>query len=156
MKEFYEFKDAVKNIYKGIEAQKVGEEIRALGGMEGNPVKPDLILQFARENEESELYKCFDWDDTVAAEKYRLEQARRVTRAIVIIKVNDKPVEQPKTEIRAFFEEKRGGGYRPTTFILKNKDSYERLLENALAELRAFKRKYHMLTELNEIFALID
>ena len=41
-------------------------------------------------------------------------------------------------------------------YIDKGKDSYKMLLTQAYAELRAFKRKYHMLKELQEIFDMIQ
>jgi hypothetical protein len=40
--------------------------------------------------------------------------------------------------------------------IVRQEDEYKKLLERAWAELRAFKAKYAMLTELEEIFSLID
>lgn len=60
----------VKGIYKA-DAQKVADEI-------GNDkITPQEMIEKAR-NEKSELHKCFEWNDTVAAEKYRLQQARIV------------------------------------------------------------------------------
>jgi ADP-dependent phosphofructokinase/glucokinase len=47
-------------------------------------------------------------------------------------------------------------GYKPIKVIMQDKTEYEKLLERAWAELRAFKSKYAMLTELEEIFSLID
>ena len=40
--------------------------------------------------------------------------------------------------------------------MVKKNDEYEVLLNNALAELKAFKEKYSMLSELDEILTLID
>ena len=40
--------------------------------------------------------------------------------------------------------------------VVRNEDSYKELLMQAKAELRAFKNKYKMLTELEDIFNLID
>ena len=57
----------IKGIYKA-DAQKVADEIG------DKKVTPQEILEKARD-ETSELHKCFEWDDSVAAERYRLQQA---------------------------------------------------------------------------------
>lgn len=38
-------------------------------------ITPEQVLEKARD-EQSELHKCFEWNDSIAAEKYRLQQAR--------------------------------------------------------------------------------
>ena len=60
----------IKGIFKA-EAQKVADEIGE------NKVTPQEVLEKARD-ENSELHKCFEWNDSVAAEKYRLQQARAI------------------------------------------------------------------------------
>jgi len=60
----------IKGIYKA-DAQKIADEIG------DNKISPQELLEKAR-NEDSELHKCFEWDDSVAAEKYRLIQARQM------------------------------------------------------------------------------
>lgn len=38
---------------------------------------PQQILEKARD-ESTELHKCFTWDDSIAAEKYRIQEARQI------------------------------------------------------------------------------
>ena len=64
------------NLYKA-DAEKVSKEIESISN-----ATPSSILEYAR-NENSELHKCFEWDDTVAAEKYRLQQARNIVCNLV-------------------------------------------------------------------------
>lgn len=130
------------------DAQKCAEEIISLG----DKVTPDEVLEKARD-ENTELHKCFEWDDTVAAEKFRKIQARNVIRFIVI-KEEEKPKDRP--QIKVFHVTEKTGGYKPIEFIVKHEDEYKALLERAWAELRAFKAKYSMLEELREIMELID
>lgn len=135
----------------GADPQKCYEEIREIcEDVESAP--PQEILERARD-ETSELHKCFTWDDTVAAERWRLNEARVVARQLVI-----KEVEVPKDrpEIRLFYKTDNESGYKPTEIIVKQEDEYKQLLARAYAELRAFKAKYSMLNELQEIFALIS
>lgn len=130
------------------DAQKCAEEIIALG----DKITPDEVLEKARD-ESTELHKCFEWDDSVAAEKFRKIQARDVIRFIVI-KEEEKPEDRP--QIKVFHVTEKTGGYKPIEFIVKHEDEYKALLERAWAELRAFKAKYSMLEELREIMELID
>lgn len=126
----------------------VASEIMAIG----DEVSPRDVLEVARD-EDTELHKCFEWDDTVAAERYRLTQAREVIRFLVI-KEEQVPVERP--EVRFFYKIDTERGYEPTHIIVRDEDKYKALLEQAYAELRRFKAKYSMLEELSEIFELID
>lgn len=134
----------------GADAQKCYEEIMEICD-DVESASPQAILEKARD-ESTELHKCFTWDDSVAAEKWRINEARLVTRQLVI-----KEVEVPKDrpEIRLFYKTDNESGYKPTHIIVKQEDEYKQLLARAYAELRAFKAKYSMLKELQEIFELI-
>lgn len=136
----------IDNIFKA-DAQKCANEINTLG----DDIRADKVLDLAR-NKKTELHKCFEWDDTVAAEKYRLHQAHRVIRMLVV--QEDAPAEE-RPPIRLFYKAATDKGYRPVDLIVKREDEYKALLARAYAELRAFKEKYSMLTELQEIFELI-
>ena len=129
------------------DAQKVADEIRALG----DEVTPEQIVDAARD-ENTELHKCFDWDDTIAAEKWRLHQARQVVCFIVYRERDSSPETAP---VRVFHKID-SGGYKPSVMIFRNEDEYQKLLQAAYAELRAFKIKYARLQELSEILALIE
>lgn len=130
------------------DAQKVANEIGEIGG----EVTPAQIVERAKDKA-TELHKCFEWDDSVAADKYRLYQARKVVCHLVIKEVEEKADTAP---VRVFHKTGKGEGYKSFELIVKNKTEYEKLLEQAMSELRAFKAKYHTLSELDEILALID
>lgn len=130
------------------DAQKVADEIMSIG----DEVSAAQILEKARDAG-TELHKCFDWDDTSAAEKYRLYQARQVVHHLVVKTVSD---EHEKPSVRLFHKAENTSGYKPITVVVRDQTEYEKLLERAMAELRAFKEKYHSLSELEEILALID
>lgn len=130
------------------DAQRVADEIMSIG----DDVTPQQVLEKAR-NENTELHKCFEWDDAIASEKYRLIQARDVIRFLVI---EEETVPTDRPEVRLMYKTDNTTGYKPIKVIMQDKTEYEKLLERARAELRAFKSKYAMLTELEEIFSLID
>lgn len=130
------------------DAQKVSDEIQSIG----EEVTPADILAKARDSK-TELHKCFEWDDGIAAEKYRLAQARQIVHHLIIKNVEEDKVD---TQVRFFYRTESNGGYKPFSAVIKNPTEYEKLLEQARNELRAFKKKYHTLTELEEILSLID
>lgn len=136
------FKGNAATVYK--EIQTLGEE-----------AKPEQIVEYARQNVDSELHKCFTWDNTVAAEKYRLYEARQISRNLIVVrKEGNKP--EP-IRCRALMRTSTTSGYKPILKIMRNEDEYANLLAMAKAELHTFERKYQTLanSELREVFAAI-
>lgn len=128
------------------DAEKVFSEIQSIG----ESASPSQIVDYAR-NENTELHKCFEWNDSIAAEKYRLQQARTVVCQLVY---TESETNKAPSKIRVL--QSTGNSYKPSKMIIQNKSEYESLLERALAELHAFKERYSMLSELEEILALIE
>lgn len=133
----------IEGLFKA-NAQKVYEEI-------GNTsVSPEEVLEKAR-NEKSELHKCFEWDDSVAAEKFRLQQARQIIQLLVIV-----PQKKTDEPVRVFSITSQRNTYQPTRLFLQQPDEYQILLKKAKIELAEFKKRYKTLSELEEIFKCID
>lgn len=133
----------VKGLYKA-DAQKVADEIGS------GQITPQEVLEKARDVN-SELHKCFEWDDSIAAEKYRLQQARSI-----IINLVYAPKKEEEQSVRCFSLTSKVSTYQPTQRFLVQEDEYQTLLKRALAELEAFKKKYHTLTELESVFEAIE
>ena len=133
----------VKGLYKA-DAQKVADEIGS------GQITPQEVLEKARDVN-SELHKCFEWDDSIAAEKYRLQQARSI-----IINLVYAPKKEEEQSVRCFSLTSKVSTYQPTQQFLVQEDEYQTLLKRALAELEAFKRKYHTLTELESVIEAIE
>lgn len=131
------------------DAQKVAEEIFSIG----ETVTPRQILEKARD-ESAELHRCFEWDDSVAAEKYRISQAQDILRFLIIQRKDEKKNEG--TPMRVFYNLEPSGGYKPTEIIFQNPDEYEKLLKRAMSEFEAFRAKYKALSEFREVFAEFD
>lgn len=103
--------------------------------------------------EDAPLHSEFEWDDSVAAEKYREEQAGALIRHLVVrIEANDQ--EYPTRQY--FMIQPEAKIYEPIQVILKDEDKTDLLLEQANRELRAFKAKYACLKELAEVIKAID
>ena len=130
---------------KKADPQRVAEEIIEIG----ETATPDQIVERARD-EKSELHKLFTWDDTEAAEKWRKQEARQITYHLII----KETVREDLPPARVFSITETG--YKQTNLIFRKSDEHEMLLKRAMAELRAFKAKYSMLQELEEILNMIE
>lgn len=126
------------------DAQKVYEEIG------DTQITPAEVLEKAKD-ENSELHRCFEWDDSKAAEKYRLQQARMVINLLVV--KTETPEETP---VRVFQITSERNTYQPSKLFLEQPDEYEALLKRAKGELIAIKNRYHSLSELESVFEAID
>ena len=133
----------INGLYKA-DAQKVYEEIGE------DSVSPENVLKKAK-NKKSELYKCFEWTDSIAAEKYRLQQARLIICNLVVVTASkeDEPV-------RVYQITSERNTYQPTRFFLQQPDEYQILLQRAKGELKAIQNRYKMLSELELVFSAID
>lgn len=140
------WKPGFEGLFKA-DAQRVAEEIASIG----EKATPYQILDKARD-QSTELHKCFEWDDSVAAEKYRLHQARQVVCRLVI----KETIKENKPPIRFMFQTKNGDGYQPTKIIYRDPDKYQELLQSVLRELQAIRNKHSNLSELEEVFSAID
>lgn len=141
----------VKGIFKA-NAELVYNEIQEIG----DTYTPDDIVEKAEDEPESELHKCFEWDDRKAARGYRLQQARLIMANIVVKTTDINPDAKTETFVRAIVKTEEKSTYEPITVTVTNVDSYALLLERAKSELEAFQRKYKTLSELAEIFDDID
>lgn len=98
------------------------------------------------------LHGCFEWDDEVAAERYRETQAGYIIRSLEVDVDGVEPV-------RAFVSvsvEDSGPVYMDVHAAMASPGSRDYVLEAAMAELRAFRRKYESLAELAGVIAAID
>jgi len=132
------------------------EQIRELSG---GILYPKSVVDFARD-ESTELHSKFEWDDSEAAESYRIWQARKVIKALVTIipRVND-PIQvqtyvSMKSDRYAIDEEtdNYSGGYRSIIEVMTTPTLRKTLLEEAIEEHDVWERKYQSIIELVDIF----
>ena len=143
---------SLKDIFKA-DAQKCYEEIKQIG----EEVTPLQVLDRAKDKS-SELHKCFDWNNSVAADKWRLYQARSVLNHLIVVKREVDDAEQEPIQFRVMMKNDRSesSAYKQTIVMVKDEDEYKKLLEQAYSELHAFKQKYKCLSELSAILDLIE
>lgn len=65
-------------------AKRVAEALASLASARDGRLTPGDVVEAARPAE-SPLHDQFEWDDTAAAERYRLEQARALIRSVRVL-----------------------------------------------------------------------
>lgn len=102
----------------------------------------------------SSLHSYFEWDNSKAAEKFRIFQARNLINVCVTML----PSEQNETRVYVSLSSDRSvskGGYRAMIDVLQNPDLRQKMLMDALNDLETFKLKYEKLKELTLVFSAI-
>jgi len=116
---------------------------------------PTAVVNHAK-NPKSPLHRFFDWNDSTAAEKHRLEQARGLIQSVKI-RIQADPDSAPRI-VRAFVrisDSKNRSSYKPMLDVLSKKEWRAQLLSDAFEEMEIFERKYRELTELVEVFEAV-
>lgn len=138
---------------KGITPAALHRHIEAVEAQHGHKATAPEILDSARPSN-SPVHHLFEWDNEVAGEEYRLEQARYLLRAVVVSYYIEKT--QRTVEVRAHIFSPREKAYLSIKTVLTNEDRRAEMLAQALKELRAWQAKYRVLHELTSVFQAID
>lgn len=141
----------INGLYKA-DATTVFNEISSLG----EQYTPEEVVEKAKD-ESTELHKCFEWNDTIAAEKYRVIQARKIIQMLVVTNDTEKNPEEPPVYYRAVVSTNENNrSYASVSSIVRNDDAYARLLAAAKRDMAIFKERYKSLKELENIISEID
>ena len=137
------------------DAEAVGAEIEALAF--AGLVIAEAVVERA-EDPASVLHPCFQWNDTIAATEYRLEQARLIVRSLVLVRAGEN--NEPERIVRAFVcvrqENETAKVYISTSAAMQDDDLRSQVLQQAFRELGWFKRKYGEMLEFAKLFAVVD
>lgn len=129
---------------------RIKAELKALATKEG--LSPENVVAWAAKHKQSALHGCFEWDDSEAAAKYRLWQARMIIVDVTIV--------YPDGVSRQVYVSPvvtRGdkGGYQPLTTVMAQEDLREVFLRQALEELERVCTRYADLCELAGVRAAV-
>ena len=146
----YKFKTAFVN--PKASPQVVGERFELLK-KENGLLSPQIIVDDARPIE-APLHPCFEWEDKIAAEEYRKQQAGKMLRHLIIVIKKNKTDLQTRAYVNIKTEE--GRGYIPINIVLSQPDLKEQLLETALKDIEIWQNKYNTLKELSSLYEVIN
>ena len=134
-----------------VPAQVVGELCEQLEGTEEG-LTPHTFIEASRDPS-SPTHIMLEWNDDIAAEKYREHQARKIIGNIRIVK------EENDTSYleRGFVSIPGGTNTYVTMQSALNRDDWRKhLLDDARRDMECFKAKYRRLTELAAVIAEMD
>ena len=136
------------------DANSVGKELEQLERT--TSLTNEEVLKYAKSHQNSELHKCFEWDDKIAGEKFRMQQATKLLCSISIV-YEDNNNNEEKTRIyvstRTRNDEKRT--FKKITDVLEDDEEYKALLDKANNELNNCQQKYRDLIKLQDLKDII-
>lgn len=132
----------------------ITEELQSIAKKHKGILRAEDVVLFAMDPETA-LHSQFDWEDTDAAHKWRLHQARN------IIRVNVSILPHAEKKFRTYVSlvsdrQQEGGGYRPTVNVLSNAEHRAALVDQAFDDLERWKEKYRELTEFAAVFEAME
>lgn len=140
----------------------VGEQFEAIERRDGALTKSAIVN--AARSEDNPMHGMFEWDDAVAGELYRENQAGYYIRTLEVKVVpvgnaNGKPV-----AMRGFVNvapvaknmPEGKGLYINANKAIEQPDTYRIVLERAKNQLRIFREQYKSIKELEPVFAAIN
>lgn len=141
------------------DAQRIGQRIEHLMSANGRSVTPMDLVEDARPKNSS-LHEYFEWNDTKAAEQFRMKQAGYLLGHIIV----HVEYEGQKHQSRAFVNVRDvdSEARKPTRVYVEveralgREEMRDQLIADALREASYWRRKYAMLKELDNIFKEID
>lgn len=131
----------------------IEEELEEIAKKADGILYPAAVVEYAR-NPETALHGEFTWNDTIAAEQWRIQQARQIIRVRIVSQANN-----PVT-IRAYVSlsedrQNPGGGYRRFQDVMADPELRRQYLRQALKEVEHWRQKFKSLEELDPVFSAI-
>lgn len=120
-------------------------------------VSTEMVLQAARDAKHP-MHRYFEWDDSVAAEKYRQGQALSMIMASKMVVVLEEQRNAPakvvgahRPEVRRLVSAFRGDGFKMRKEALNDHDERAALIAKHKERLRSWCRSVIDIDELSEI-----
>lgn len=139
-----------------MDAAKVHAELEKIRDNSKGELRNEDIVSAAK-SKRNPLHKGFTWDDAECGVQHRLREAAQIVRCITVVR----PEAPDKGSVRAYEvsrskSEPRRRSYRAIDDILEDDEARSELLNRALGELLAIRRRYTQLQELAIIFREVD
>lgn len=108
------------------------------------------VVDWARAHPDSALHGALQWNDTIAAQEYRVWQVRQLIQIHVVT------AEGAPQLVSLSIDRKGNGGYRGIDEVVKSKDLSDIMLADALAELERVQTKYARVKELTGVWEQVQ
>ena len=131
---------------KDADPQRIGEALEAISKAEAGELTPKAVVEAARSPNHA-LHANFEWNDAIAAEAHRLDQARHIIR---IVRVEDAAATNGSNRAFLSISDKAGTSYRPLADVRASVGMQDAILKAAARDLDAFQRRYKDLIDVCE------
>jgi hypothetical protein len=137
-----------------LQAKDVGSRLEELRKKFKGELTPKDVVDDAR-SKRSPLHSFFEWNDSGAAEAFRLTQARGLIRSVVAIYTH---TDKPATRLRAFVHIPEPGAphYRELSDAMSKTATRTLILQRAWRELTAWRQRYQDLKDFSDLFKKIE
>lgn len=144
-----------------VKAEDAVPRLVALRKRKGTLAPSDVVADARAKT--SPLHDCFEWKDSVAAEQWRLLQARNLIGALVMLPDDADENAEP---VRCFVSVNRDSedsdetDYTPLNVLMRematDPETRQQMLDRAIRAARTLRLQYgHLLPELSELFEAI-
>lgn len=137
----YSYREGARNT--SVDAQAVGEELERIRSENDGKLLPQDVVEESR-SEDAVLHPAFEWIDAVAAEEYRLNQARTLIRSVrVVTEAVDRPAYvSVRVEQQPY--------YQATEVAVQNVDEWASAVAGVMFKLQAAKSAVEDLERMAE------
>ena len=127
--------------------QEIGDALERISATHGGHLTTQRIVSHARDTKHP-LHKHFEWDDRIAGEAYRREQAGQIVRSIVVKADTESGVARAFVSVN----DTTGISYRSLSTVMKSADLQEKLLAQLQHALQAIEDRYK---EFEDVCSLV-
>lgn len=142
---------------KGIQAIDAYKALESIRKNNSGQLTDDAVVAAAKPQNHV-LHSWFEWDDTEAAIEYRRNQARTLMRSLAVTYK-----EAPELKVRAYQvsvktrpQNQQRTVYSTTEEVLRNPESRDRLIAQAIKAAMEFRNRFKHLHELEMVIKSID
>jgi hypothetical protein len=142
-----------------VDANIVGGIIECIERQNGS-VTSEALLEVAK-SEDSPIHNMFEWNDKVAANKYRLEQSRVIICSLKVVVTTDNE-DEPEKKISAFVnvnspsEVGTRSVYMNLNNALSNEDTRKNVLDRMYRDMQAFIDRYYTFDEATKVIQAMN
>lgn len=129
-------------------------ELDRLVKKHGGTVTAQQVVRFAK-NPRTALHTYFEWDDQVAGERYRLDQAEQYLR--VVATVIQVPGSGDSVRVRAFLSlpsDRGTGTYRPVEDVMADPAREAECMEMLRRDIVSLERRYQHFARARKALAV--
>lgn len=136
------------------EKMSIITELLDLYEAKGRVLLAEDVLEFARDPKTA-LHRHFTWDDTEAANLWRLQQARNIIRVSIQFSADAPRVFRPLVNLVK--DPTVPGAYRNAADVYSaSEEARRRLVKEAIRDMQRLKLRYGAVAELAPVFAALE